>query len=216
MANRYYNFAEGEFYHLYNRGNSKQIIFKNESDYDRFKKLLYIANNTEPFVLRSLDDVDIYEIERKELLVHIGAYCLMSNHYHILLSPARPLGISQFMRKLATGYSLYFNKKYFRTGGLFEGPYKAKWADSDRYLKYLFSYIHLNPYRGKHEHENVHDENHVDINNLHEYRHSSLPDYLGEERQVNSILSPGVFPEYFRTVKEHTEELMEWLDYEEI
>jgi putative transposase len=129
-----------------------------------------------------------------------------------MLTPARPLGISQFMRKLATGYSSYFNKKYFRTGGLFEGPYKAKWADTDQYLKYLFSYIHLNPYRSKDEQK----KNQIDMSRLHEYRHSSLPDYLGEERQINRILSPAVFPQYFATAKDHSDELLEWLDYEEI
>lgn len=212
MANRYYNFAEQEFYHIYNRGNSKQIIFRNESDYDRFKKLLYIANNTEPFVLRELDVSNIFDIERKKTLVHIGAYCLMTNHFHILLTPAIPNGVSQFMRKLATGYSSYFNKKYFRTGGLFEGPYKARWADSDRYLKYLFSYIHLNPYRSKDEAT----KNHIDGKRLREYRHSSLPDYLGEDRQIAKIINQTAFPEYFMSVKDQKGELMEWLDYQEI
>lgn len=212
MANRYYNFAEQEFYHIYNRGNSKQVIFKSESDYNRFKKLLYIANSTEPFVMRELDASDIFDIERGEPLVHIGAYCLMTNHFHILLTPAMPNGISQFMRKLATGYSLYFNKKYSRTGGLFEGPYKARWADSDRYLKYLFSYIHLNPYKDK----DKTIKSHIDEKRIGEYRHSSLPDYLGEDRKVAKIIERNVFPKYFMNVKEQRKELMEWLDYQEI
>ncbi len=212
MANRYYNFVEHEFYHIYNRGNSKQTIFKEESDYERFNKLLYIANNNKRFVLRELDTGNVFDLEREDQLVHIGAYCLMPNHYHLLLTPAQENGIPRFMRKLATGYAAYFNKKYFRTGGLFEGPYKARWADSDRYLKYLFSYIHLNPYRSK-------DENHkntIVASRLNEYRHSSLPDYLGEKRQLGKILSYKAFPEYFTTVKDQIGELMEWLDYQEI
>ncbi len=209
---RYYNFAEQEFYHLYNRGNSKQVIFKSESDYDRFKKLLYIANNMHPFVMRELDSTNIFDIEREKQLVNIGAYCLMSNHFHLLITPVIKGGVSQFMRKLATGYSSYFNKKYSRTGGLFEGAYKARWVDSDRYLKYLFSYIHLNPYQGKNEEV----KNYVDEAKLNAYRHSSLPDYLGEERQIGKILNRGAFPEYFSTIKDQKRELMEWLDYEEI
>jgi len=212
MANRYYKFAEQEFYHLFNRGNSKQIIFKSESDYDRFKKLLYIANSTRSFVMRELDAENVFDIEREKPLVHIGAYCLMSNHFHILLTPAVPQGVPQFMRKLATGYASYFNKKYFRTGGLFEGPYKAKYADSDRYLKYLFSYIHLNPYRSKDDDV----RNYIDEKKLSTYRHSSLPDYLGEDRQIAKILNSDAFPKYFMNIKDQKRELMEWLDYQEI
>jgi putative transposase len=212
MANRYYNFAEQEFYHVYNRGNSKQIIFKSESDFDRFKKLLYIANNTHSFVMRELDEVSVFDIEREQQLVHIGAYCLMPNHFHLLVTPAQDGGVSRFMLKLATSYASYFNKKYFRTGGLFEGKYKARWADSDRYLKYLFSYIHLNPYRSKVEDA----RNYINETKLNTYRHSSLPDYLGEERQIGKILSLNVFPKYFMNIKDQKHELMEWLDYQEI
>ncbi len=211
MANRYYTFAEHEFYHTYNRGNSKQAIFKCESDYDRFTKLLYIANNSERFVMRELED-GIFDVDRKNTLVHIGAYCLMSNHYHLLLAPAIEGGVSKFMLKLATGYSTFFNKKYNRTGGLFEGPFKAKHIDSDRYLKYIFSYIHLNPYRDSHERMHTH----FSQPKLLEYRYSSLPDYLGEDRVVAKILSKDAFPKYFNEVKELKGELMGWLDYQEI
>lgn len=213
MANRYYSFAEREFYHVYNRGNSKQVIFKNEDDFERFKKLLYIANNTNRFVMRDFEDVNIFDDQRDAMLVHIGAYCLMTNHLHLLLTPITTNGIPKFMLKLATAYVSYFNKKYQRTGGLFEGSYKAKFVDSDQYLKYLFSYIHLNPYRSGD------DEHAATISyptQLTRYRHSSLPDYLGEDRQVGKILSKESFPRYFDTVKDNNQELMEWLDYDQI
>lgn len=210
MANRYYRFAIDEFYHLYNRGNSKQAIFKSESDYDRFKKVLYIANNDERFVFR--ENESIFDIDRKEQLVHIGAYCLMQNHFHILLTPAVEDGVHKFMLKLATSYSSFFNKKYQRTGGLFEGPYKAKFADSDKYLKYLFSYIHLNPFRHKDEHAN----SFISEEKLLSYRHSSLPDYLGVVREEGKILNKEKFPKYFETIQDNQRELMEWLDFHEI
>ncbi len=143
--------------------------------------------------------------------MHIGAYCLMPNHFHLLVTPARENGVPQFMLKLATSYASYFNKKYDRTGGLFEGPYKARWADSDRYLKYLFSYIHLNPYRGKDESR----KKYISVTELNKYVHSSLPDYLGEERQTAKILNRDVFPEYFQNIRDQKNELMEWLDYQE-
>jgi len=85
------------------------------------------------------------DIDKKDSLVDIGAYCLMPNHFHILLKEKTENGISKFMKKLSTGYSMYFNKRYERTGRLFEGTFKSVHADSDEYLKYLFAYIHLNP-----------------------------------------------------------------------
>ena len=208
MATRYYTFAEQEFYHIFNRGNSKQEIFKSEDDYERFKKTLYLANNSEPFVMRELDDVEVYTHERGTPLVHIGAYCCMPNHFHLLITPATPHGVPTFMNKLGTSYTLYFNKKYHRSGSLFEGAYKAKYADTDRYLKYLFAYVHLNPYRGKNGERVVPRE-------LESYEHSSLPDYLGKERKVQNILSRSFFPEYFEGIRNHRLELGEWLDYSE-
>jgi putative transposase len=206
MATRYYSFAEREFYHIYNRGNSKQIIFKTESDYDRFKNLLYIANTSERFVMREIDEINVFNIKKKDHLVHIGAYCLMPNHFHILITPATEGGVSLFMLKLGTSYSSYFNKKYDRTGRLFENSYKAQYAESDRYLKYLFSYIHLNPYRDK-------QGSQLKRENLKRYPHSSLPDYLGEERQLAKILSREKFPNYFNGIEKQVIELIEWLDY---
>lgn len=211
MANRYYKFAEGEYYHLYNRGNSKQTIFKNESDFERFKKLLFIANTDKHFVFRDYEDENIFDIEREIQLVYVGAYCLMSNHFHLLLTPAVENGVQKFMLKLATGYSSYFNKKYERTGGLFEGSYKAKFVDSDKYLKYLFSYIHLNPYR-KVDHEKL---NYINHDVLRQYKHSSLRDYLGEIRDEGKILNKEKFPMYFETIQDNERELMEWLDFQE-
>jgi len=212
MATRYYTFAENEYYHIFNRGNSKQLIFKSEGDYSRFKKILYIANDTEQFVLNRLDEVNIFDVERKNPLVHIGAYCLMANHFHILLTPAQEGGVPKFMLKLATSYASFFNKKYDRTGRLFEGSYKAKYVDSDQYLKYLFSYIHLNPYRDMDE-KKAGDS--IDMRDLSTYRHSSLPDYLGETRQVGMILTPEKFPKYFQGVNAQKRELLQWLNYQE-
>jgi putative transposase len=210
MANRYYRFAPHEYYHVYNRGNNKQTIFHRESDYDRFIKLLYACNNDERFVMRELDENSVYATERKKPLVYIGAYCLMPNHFHVLLSPAVDDGIPKFMLKLGTGYASYFNKKYERTGSLFEGPYKARYAESDRYLKYLFSYIHLNPFRGSGNEV----KSNLGLKELQNFSYSSLPDYLGIEREQTSVLSPKEFPAYFMNTQEHLSELKEWLDFE--
>jgi len=146
MTTRDFSFSVDEYYHIYNRGTDKRIIFLDDDDKERFIKLLFIANGTEPFVFRDFPiGLPYVEIDRGEVFVAIGAYCLMPNHFHILVREKTEGGIVKFMSRVLTSYSSYFNKKYERTGRLFEGTFKAKHVDSDRYLKYLFAYIHLNP-----------------------------------------------------------------------
>ena len=148
MAMRKVSFALHEFYHIYNRGNSRQTIYVTNADYQRFISLLYLANGSKSFEFREIDEEKLFDFDKGEPLVAIGAYCLMPNHFHILATPLVEGGMATFMRKLATGYSMYFNKKHHRTGSLFEGRFKSEHVDSDNYLKYLFSYIHLNSNSG--------------------------------------------------------------------
>ena len=148
MSIRPIPFVTEEYYHLYNRGNSKQNIFHDEQDYLYFVNLLTIMNNKE----RVKSRLDKQNSDPKDRLVSIGAYCLMTNHFHVLVRQEKEKGISIYMQKVSTGYSMYYNKKYKRTGSLFEGKFKSKYAGEDRYLKYLFSYIHLNPLKTLDQH----------------------------------------------------------------
>jgi putative transposase len=120
------------------------------------------------------------------------------------------------MKKLCTGYSMYFNRRYNRTGTLLEGRFKAKWIDNDIYFKYLYAYIHLNPLklwgRVDLESEPSSEEN---LSFLKSYEYSSLPDYLQEARLENKIIDPAPFPEYFQTASDHISELKDWLQYKE-
>ena len=143
MSLRKVPFVQGEYYHIYNRGNSKQKIFHDRQDCLHFLKLLYLSNSERSFVLREIKD--IYMINKGKDIVAIGAYCLMPNHFHLLITEKVEGGITKFMHKLSTGYSMYYNKKYARTGSLFEGKFHSSYIDRDQYLKYIFSYIHLNP-----------------------------------------------------------------------
>ena len=148
MSLRNARFNKGEYYHLYNRGNSKQEIFHDEEDYLRFISLLYISNTSENFNLYDLNRIfnfNVYELDIKNTIVSVGAYCLMPNHFHLLITEKVEGGISKFMQKLSTAYVMYYNKKYDHTGGLFEGKFKSVHVDNDTQMKYLFSYIHLNP-----------------------------------------------------------------------
>ena len=138
-------FAENEYYHIYNRGVEKRKIFLDKNDYKRFIFLLFVANSDIAVHLSNYKEFSLLEIPKGDSLVYIGAWCLMPNHFHILLKEKQKDGISLFMKKLLTGYSMYFNTKYNRKGNLFERPFKAKHLDTDNYLKYQYTYIHLNP-----------------------------------------------------------------------
>ncbi len=212
---RKFHFSLGEFYHIYNRGNNKSAIFLDDKDRQRFQKLLYICNGTKPVVFKTIQGLTLDKINRGESIVNIGAYCLMPNHFHLLLREKTENGISNFVKKLLTAYSMYFNKKYGRTGKLFEGIFRATHLDEDRYLKYIFSYIHLNPVKiidplWKENGITDHGKSKVYLS---EYKYSSYADYMNLERREKCILDVPVFPEYFLSFKEFENFIDEWLKY---
>jgi putative transposase len=218
MGLRSVKLVEQEFYHVYNRGTDKRVLFKDKTDHQRFVKLLYLSNSVSSINVRNIlrKDSEPYTFERGAPLVSIGAYCLMPNHFHILITPQVDEGISKFMQKLGTGYSMYFNKRHNRTGTLYEGAFKSKWADSDRYLKYLYAYIHLNPLKLWSREDVVSESSDDDtLAFLKSYEYSSLPDYLQVTRPENVIIDPKPFPDYFETAADHISDLKDWLSYED-
>ena len=217
MSQRKYNFVEGEFYHIYNRGTDKRTIFQDLDDYQRFQMLLYVANDTKSINVRDLMRAEInpYERTRMSPLVAIGAYCLMPNHYHVLITPLQEGGASLFFQKLSTSYSMYFNKKYERTGTLFEGKFKSQLADDDRYLKYIFSYIHLNPVKllqPDWKEVGIKDKDRA-AQYLKKYTFSSYKEAIGEVRRESSIVESKLFPNYFENFEHAEREIQEWLSF---
>jgi putative transposase len=225
MTTRKEQFVTGEYYHVYNRGNSRQNIFKDDIDRDRFVKLLYLCNSAKSIDFR--DDIvkqkiDAFDYERGGRLVSIGAWVLMPNHFHLYITPYERVSggdkeVSLFMNKLSTAYSMYFNKKHSRTGTLFEGPFKSVLLEEDEQAKYLFSYIHLNPVKlidpqwKKRGLENCNKT----LKFLEEYKWSSYHDYRGKKRPESKIIIKDEFPEYFSNPKIFDEEIFEWLDIKE-
>ena len=195
--------APKEFYHIYNRGTDKRKIFDSRADYERFLALLYLSNTTDSIHINNHRHqgstlVERLQIERAEPLVSIAAYCLMPNHFHLLIQEHKEGGISKFMQKLITGYTMYYNIKNERSGTLFQGKFKSEHVGEDRYLKYLLAYIHLNPSKlGKPE----------------QYIYSSYADFVGEKRLQGKILDTAVLPEYFPSPKSFKKEMKEWLKY---
>ncbi len=218
MGNRAIALVENEFYHIYNRGTDKRVTFLDSADYHRFIEMMYLANTSHAVNLRDIKKhwKDVFSYERPDVIVSIGAYCLMPNHFHILITPTVEHGVSLFMNKLTTSYTMYFNKRYERSGSLFQGVFKSQHADSDKYLKYLYAYIHLNPV--KLIDKDWKDRGTRDADKSFAFaayfQYSSLPDYLGTEREVGKILNPVAFPEYFATAHDHQRELFDWLTLE--
>jgi len=202
-------FITGEYYHIYNRGIDKRVIFKSIHDYQRFMMLSYVANNTDVLKLDNLINIlhkkyeEIFDIKRDKQLVSIGAWCLMGNHFHLLVRQEVDGGMTKFMRKLGTGYSMYFNKKYQRQGALFGGPFKSKLIGvDDNYMRHLFGYIHLNPLDIKFSgwEDDLKHINRKDAKAfLESYRYSSYQDLLGEKRIEGKLINTEAFPEYFKT-----------------
>ncbi len=215
MSTRKVSFETGEFYHIYNRGNSKQKIFQDKEDYERFVKSLFLSNGNNSFKIHFIKNNVIYDFDRGEQLVDIGAYCLMPNHFHILITQTDNGSISKFMQKLTTSYVMYYNEKYKRTGSLFEGKFKAEHIEDDRYFKYIFSYIHLNPIKlieSKWKEVGIKNKNKI-INFLKDYKYSSFKDYLKESRIESNVLNKKPYPNYFPTAKTFILEILDWINY---
>jgi len=211
-------FVPENYYHIYNRGTEKRNIFLCETDYLRFLVLLYLGNNTEAinikdFLSRGRSLGELFHVERKGTLIDIGIYCLMPNHFHLLIREKSENGIPFFMERLGTAYAMYFNKKNERSGNLFQGRFKAELVDSDEYLKYLFAYIHLNPVKiiepeWKERGIRDFDKTREFLNN---YQWSSYLSYT--KGKSDPILNKAVFPEYFETKKEFKDFVEDWLNF---
>ena len=218
-------FALDEYYHLYNRGVDKRIVFENDSDYKRFVLLLYLCNGTSPVRFNSLSNWKgvtspelvkvVFDYDRGKPLLALGAYCLMPNHFHILAREISENGISVVMQKVGTAYTMYFNGGRERTGALFQGVFKSEHANNDEYLKYLFSYIHLNPVKiiePNWKKEGIADEQKIK-QHLTSYPYSSYMDYLGVKREFSKILDRKKFPEYFPSKSTFNKCLDDWLKF---
>ncbi|MDP2668923.1 MAG: transposase [bacterium] len=139
-------FADGEFYHIYNRGTDKRPIFLNSQDFQRFLQSMQEFNNQKP--IGSLFENSFRDKaklgNRVTKLVDIVCYCLNPNHFHLILKQRAEGGLSEFMHRLGSGYTRYFNIKYKRTGVLFQGKFKAKHITSNNYLLRAGAYVNQN------------------------------------------------------------------------
>lgn len=205
-------FEEGEFYHIYNRGVDKRMIFIDDSDRLRFVNSIYVLNNFLEIPRR----FNVYTLEPQEFLtsippfVKIVAGCLMPNHYHLMVSPLKKGGVSAFFHKLGTSYTKYFNIKRDRKGRLFESTFHARLVDKDEYATYLTEYIHLNPLKMIQASQAKHGTR-ASISKLMDYPWSSLPDYMGRNGHFSRIISPDFLEEVLSIKPKDYQSLLEEL-----
>lgn len=177
-------YLAGGYYHIYNRGVNKRTIFKDEQDYAVFLSYLkiYLLPKDKEGLSSIISNKNSSPKEKDQALrelnlnnfngqIELIAYCLMPNHFHLLVHQINERDIKLFLQSLMTRYTMFFNKKYRRIGSLFQGCYKAVLVETDEQLLYLTRYIHLNPVKSSHERSHLLKQP------------SSYRNYLGEIKQ---------------------------------
>lgn len=211
-----------ELFHTLNRGVDKRTIFLDDSDRFRFVHNLFEFNDQNRVEARNIfnksaksefSDIACQKDYRpRKLLVDVHAFCLMSNHYHLLLSAKVENGVSRFMKKLNMGFSKYFNQKYKRTGTLFEGRYRSVAVVKEAHLIHLPYYIHLNPldlvtptWR-----ERRLDNPDKAIEFLENYRWSSYLDYIGK-KNFPSVTNRNFLLNFLGNPVNYKKETIRWI-----
>ncbi len=181
-------FSTDNIYHIYNRGVDKRNIFLDDDDYRRFLDFVRVYR-FQDLRFRSLQKKKLARLslaslnETAQPMVEVLAYILVGNHFHFIVKQLMDNGISSFMHKLGTLYTMCFNEKYKRTGRLFENPFKAISVPEDTYLFYLSFYIHLHPAElvaPKWKKGKIKNWKEI-IEAIEEYKWSSYPVYLGKK-----------------------------------
>lgn len=206
--------VNGCFYHIYNRGVDKRNIFLEKNDYFRFITYLTEFNGARhvPNIRRIVQGLTLNIFDKGKRLVDIISFCLIPNHFHMILRQLIDNGVSKFMQKIGTGYTMYFNKKNERTGSLFESTYKPKLIETDEYLMYLSKYIHLNCMdliEPGWKEEGIKDWDRA-IKFLENYRWSSYLDYIGKYN-FPYIINKEPLQEYFKTPEEYKKYVQSWM-----
>lgn len=207
---------EEKIYHIYNRGVEKRNIFIDNADRQRFVNGLYFYNDANPVINTSrLCEVSLRTSGRKEerqKLVEILAFVLMPNHYHLLIRTLVENSLTDFTRKMGTGYTNYFNIKHERVGALFQGKFKSVLIERDERLSYIPHYIHFNPIElinHQWKEREIKDFKKT-FSHLKDYHWSSFPDYIGENN-FTSIINKEILSEYLGDSKSYKKETLKWL-----
>ncbi|MFA5888989.1 MAG: transposase [Candidatus Paceibacterota bacterium] len=172
---KYKEFAEGSFVHIYNRGNNKERIFFDEQDYKAFlfRIALVLGYNQEELKNEMLTmPYSRIRVEPSRInTFKIHSFCLMPNHFHLIVEQCKDKSLSKLMSSICISYSMYINKKYKRVGHLFQDRFKSNIIEDDAQLMWTSAYIHMNPVK-----DGI-------VKSPEKYKWSSYNDYV-EERNL--------------------------------
>jgi len=150
----YKNFSENSIYHIYNRGNNREKIFFDEQDYRAFLFRISLAFGID---LKIINREELMKMPKSRIRISFSStdvfklhsFCLMPNHFHLLIEQCSKGSISKLMHKLCTSFSMYMNKKYKRVGHIFQDRFKSVTIKNNSQLMWVSSYIHMNPVKSK-------------------------------------------------------------------
>lgn len=182
------------YYHVYARGHGKHKVFLDDEDFRVFINLFKRYLSTTQTIDKS-GRVYPHLWNKVELL----SYCLMNNHFHLLLYQIESGAMTQLMRGVMSSYSVYFNKKYKKTGALFESRYKAVSIKTDSYLMHISRYIHLNPG----------DWRAYPYSSIHAYFGIGQPEWLHPEKVIDLFGSAPVYADFLDDYKDYKQSLDE-------
>lgn len=199
------------YYHIFNHSFNKQSIFGNQGYPLRILNLWnYYRFNNPPFSYSKFNDLPlklqhsfIHKLKRKKnYLVEIIAFCLMPNHYHLLLKQKQTNGIRNFISNSQNGYAKYINIIKEKTGPVFQNRFQAILITSNEQLIHLSRYIHLNPY----------SSGIIQLKSqLIDYPWSSLPEYLKGKK---GICNPKIILDQFKNIKDYQDFVFNQADYQ--
>ena len=211
-----------ELFHVLNRGVEKRQIFLDDRDRTRFVTGLDLFNDC-----RSIDNlqrlIDSSSVRprrsNRKPLVAIHGWCLMGNHYHILLSEIEEHGITKFLMKLNVGYAKYFNQRYKRSGTLFQGRSKKILIQTEAHFLYILHYVHLNPLDLRRDTASWREGKVINIKTaleyLDSYKWSSYLDHSGKPN-FSELLTTSLFQEKPRVYVNTLKSYLQTLSLEEI
>ena len=190
MPYRKTNFANFGFYHVFNRGVEKRQIFSTDYDRNRLMQTLFYYQFSGPKPkFSTYKRFRSQDFDKNPKIIEVICYCLMPNHFHLLLKQLNDGGVQEFIRKVSNSYSKYFNTKNKRVGPLFQGEFKAVTIESDEQLLHVSRYIHLNPYVSGL------------VKDLKDFRYSSYLDFIGLRN--DTLCNKKVILSFFKSSKEY-------------
>lgn len=211
MPQRKIPLVNDQYYHIFNRTIHKEPLFTKIKDCDRAITTLDFYRFANPplrlsyylaFGQDKRNNIRSSFFESSKKLVEIIAFCLMPNHFHLLLKQIADGGISKFLAQFQNSYTKYFNTKYARDGHLFRGQFKAIRIEDDNQLLHVQRYVHLNPYTSFVV---------KNLKDLEDYPYSSLREYLGKPE---GFCGKEIILSHFSSVQSYKRFIFDQADYQ--